>query len=142
MIVTGGDRAEPPTAVRFAEADLRRDRAVVTELDTTSRAAAGRLRAWPADQQVLIVEPETRRACARREVGEIWVRGPSVAQGYWNQPEATLETFQRRLADTGDGPFLRTGDLGFLHDGELFVTGRLKDLIIIRGRNYTPRISS
>jgi acyl-CoA synthetase (AMP-forming)/AMP-acid ligase II len=76
--------------------------------------------------------------CAPDEVGEIWVSSPSVAQGYWNRPEETERTFQAYLADTGEGPFLRTGDLGFLQDGELFVTGRLKDLIIIGGRNLYP----
>ena len=61
-----------------------------------------------------------------------------MARGYWNRPEETKATFGGRLATTGDGPFLRTGDLGFAHDGELFVTGRLKDIIIIRGRNHNP----
>ena len=60
------------------------------------------------------------------QVGEIWVSGPSVAQGYWKRPEATRATFHAYLSDTGEGPFLRTGDLGFLQDGELFVTGRLR----------------
>src|SRR5262249_34007705 len=72
-------------------------------------------------------------------VGEIWVAGPSVAKGYWNRPDETERTFRAFLRDTGDGPFLRTGDLGFVQDGELFVTGRLKDLIIIRGRNHYPQ---
>src|SRR5207245_690086 len=71
-------------------------------------------------------------------VGEIWVRGPSVAQGYWNRPEETEATFRARLDGTGEGPFLRTGDLGFVQEGELFVTGRLKDLIVIHGRNHYP----
>src|SRR5262249_10607591 len=70
-------------------------------------------------------------------VGEVWVRGPSVARGYWNRPELTEETFRAQLAD-GDGPYLRTGDLGFVQDGELFITGRTKDLIVIRGRNHYP----
>src|SRR5262249_4037253 len=64
---------------------------------------------------------------------------PCVARGYWNRPEETEQTFRAYLADSGEGPFLRTGDLGFLHDGELFVTGRLKDLIIIDGRNHHPQ---
>jgi acyl carrier protein len=67
------------------------------------------------------------------------VSGPSVAQGYWNRPEATQHDFSAYLAGTEEGPFLRTGDLGFLDDGELFVTGRLKDLLIIQGRNYYPQ---
>jgi acyl-CoA synthetase (AMP-forming)/AMP-acid ligase II len=68
----------------------------------------------------------------------VWVSGPSVAQGYWDRPEETAQTFRASLAETGEGPFLRTGDLGFLHDGSLFITGRLKDVIIIRGRNHYP----
>jgi acyl-CoA synthetase (AMP-forming)/AMP-acid ligase II/acyl carrier protein len=92
-----------------------------------------------SDNQIVIVNPESLVQCTPTEVGEIWVSGPSVAQGYWNNPEATKQTFQAYLANTGEGPFLRTGDLGFLKNGELFVTGRLKDLIIIRGRNYYPQ---
>ncbi|MCT7952156.1 amino acid adenylation domain-containing protein [Ancylothrix sp. C2] len=89
--------------------------------------------------KVIIVNPETLRECAANEVGEIWVAGETVARGYWNRPEETEKTFQAYLSDTGEGPFLRTGDLGFLREGELFITGRLKDLIIIRGRNLYPQ---
>ncbi len=89
-------------------------------------------------QQMLIVHPESLEPCRPGEVGEIWLQGPSVCAGYWNNPKATRETFQARLKD-GQGPFLRTGDLGFMHDGQLFVTGRLKDLIIIQGRNHYPQ---
>jgi acyl-CoA synthetase (AMP-forming)/AMP-acid ligase II len=72
-------------------------------------------------------------------VGEIWVSGPSVTQGYWNRPEDTESACRAYLKDTGEGPFLRTGDLGFMKGGELFVTGRLKDLIIISGRKLYPQ---
>jgi len=90
------------------------------------------------DTKIVIADPETLTACAPDQVGEIWVSGPSVTQGYWNRPEATECACRAFLKDTGEGPFLRTGDLGFLKDGELFVTGRLKDLIIINGRNLYP----
>jgi acyl-CoA synthetase (AMP-forming)/AMP-acid ligase II len=90
------------------------------------------------DQTVRIVDPQTSQPCAAHQVGEIWVTGSSVAQGYWNAPQATAETFQAYLT-TGEGPFLRTGDLGFLQGDELFITGRLKDAIIIRGRNHYPQ---
>jgi acyl-CoA synthetase (AMP-forming)/AMP-acid ligase II len=73
------------------------------------------------------------------EIGEIWVSGSTVAQGYWNQMEATQQTFQAYLKDREKGPFLRTGDLGFIKEGQLFVTGRMKDVIIIRGRNHYPQ---
>ena len=93
--------------------------------------------AW-AEQQVLIVDPETRVPCPPDRVGEIWVSGPSVAPAYWGRPEASETELHARLAD-GSGSFLRTGDLGFLRDGELYVTGRRKDLIILRGRNHYPQ---
>ncbi|MEG4028416.1 MULTISPECIES: amino acid adenylation domain-containing protein [unclassified Microcoleus] len=88
---------------------------------------------------VAIVNPESLTQCQPQEVGEIWVAGETVARGYWNRPEETEKTFQAYLSDTSEGPFLRTGDLGFLRDRELFITGRLKDLIIIRGRNLYPQ---
>ncbi len=90
-------------------------------------------------QRLTVVNPETAVECSTGEVGEIWVAGPSVAGGYWNQPDVTAHTFQAQLAGNGQETFLRTGDLGFLHDGELYVTGRLKDLIIIRGLNHYPQ---
>ncbi len=91
------------------------------------------------EQKVVITNPETLKSCQPNEIGEIWVSGLSVGQGYWNRQQETEETFHAYLSDTGEGPFLRTGDLGFLQDGELFITGRAKDLIIIRGRNLYPQ---
>lgn len=91
------------------------------------------------DQEVVIVHPEQKVLCSPEQVGEIWVKGPSIAQGYWNQLEQTEEIFKAKLADTEAGPYLRTGDLGFIQDGNLFVTGRIKDLIIIRGQNHYPQ---
>lgn len=88
--------------------------------------------------EIRIVDPVTRRILDDQVVGEIWVSTPSVAKGYWNRPEETERTF-RALTEDGRGPFLRTGDLGFLLDGDLFVAGRLKDLIIVRGRNHYPQ---
>ena len=79
------------------------------------------------DQKIAIVEPERMTECLPGEIGEIWLSSPSVAGGYWNRSEETAQTFKAHLADTNEGPYLRTGDLGFLHDGELFVTGRRKD---------------
>lgn len=90
------------------------------------------------DQQVVIVHPETLQRCESSQVGEVWISGSSVAQGYWRRPEQTAEVFQARLA-TGEGPFLRTGDLGVFQDDNLFITGRMKDLIIINGRNLYPQ---
>ncbi|MCU0664556.1 MAG: amino acid adenylation domain-containing protein, partial [Myxococcota bacterium] len=89
--------------------------------------------------EIAIVDPETREKRRAGEIGEIWVKGNSVAQGYWGRPAQTNETFQARIMEDGSGPFLRTGDLGFFHDEELYITGRIKDLIIVRGRNHYPQ---
>ncbi len=91
------------------------------------------------DTKIVIAHPETQTVCAPDEVGEIWVSSPSVTLGYWNRAEDTERACRAYLKDTGDGPFLRTGDLGFVTAGELFVTGRLKDLIIISGRKFYPQ---
>jgi natural product biosynthesis luciferase-like monooxygenase protein len=95
-------------------------------------------RAW-LEQRIVIVEPESCTQLPLGKVGEIWVSGASIAQGYWKQSEESQRTFQAYLADTGEGPFLRTGDLGVIANNQLFVTGRLKDLIIIRGWNHYPQ---
>ena len=92
-----------------------------------------------SEQSIIIVNPETLTRVAPDEVGEIWVSSENVAQGYWNRPHKTKKIFQAYLKDTDDGPFLRTGDLGFVKNGELFVTGRIKDLIIVRGYNHYPQ---
>jgi acyl-CoA synthetase (AMP-forming)/AMP-acid ligase II len=91
------------------------------------------------DYNIAIVNPHTRQRCEANEVGEIWVQGDSVGEGYWNRPEETAHTFGARIEGTNEGPFLRTGDLGFMHNDHLYVTGRLKDLVIVRGRNYYPQ---
>lgn len=91
------------------------------------------------DCEVVIVDPETRRLCKDDDIGEVWVRGPSVAGGYWGRPAESAETFEATPTDDLDrGVFLRTGDLGLMHDGELYITGRLKDVIIVRGQNHYP----
>jgi len=89
--------------------------------------------------EAVIVDPETRKRLPAAQVGEIWVASDGVAGGYWRRQRSTEEIFHAYLAETGEGPFLRTGDLGFLLDEELFVCGRLKDLIIIHGQNYIPQ---
>ncbi|HEX6288979.1 MAG TPA: amino acid adenylation domain-containing protein [Herpetosiphonaceae bacterium] len=137
LIVSGGARHAPPIIQAVDAAALERDR-VAAAAEASSRALVGCGQPLP-DQQVRIVDLDTLRPCPSDRVGEIWVAGLSVAQGYWNQPAATEQTFGAHLAESGAGPFLRTGDLGFLHDGELFITGRIKDLIIIRGRNHYPQ---
>lgn len=90
-------------------------------------------------QNVMIVRPEDRTVCLPDEIGEIWVQGASVARGYWQNPEATAHTFHASLSESGAGPFLRTGDLGFCWAGQLYITGRIKDVIILNGRNHYPQ---
>jgi amino acid adenylation domain-containing protein/non-ribosomal peptide synthase protein (TIGR01720 family) len=105
--------------------------------ETTVPVSCGQPR---AGHEVRIVDPETRQTCPPGREGEIWVAGPSVAQGYWNRPEESADTFRAQPADDpGAAFFLRTGDLGLLDDGGLRVTGRIKDLVIIRGRNVHPQ---
>jgi acyl-CoA synthetase (AMP-forming)/AMP-acid ligase II len=139
LIISGGVVAADP--VYFdADADaLEEHRAVAANADSQRlRRLVGCGRAW-VDTEIVIANPQTMTRCPAGRVGEIWVKGGSVAKGYRNRPDVTTETFHARLVDTGGGPYLRTGDLGFIHDGELFVTGRIKDLIIIRGQNYYPQ---
>lgn len=90
-------------------------------------------------QDVTIVDPRTLKGLSDGHVGEIWLQSPSVAGGYFNRTKETRETFAAQRSDHSDNTYMRTGDLGFIRDGELFVTGRLKDLIIIRGRNLYPQ---
>lgn len=90
------------------------------------------------DTRIRIVNPTTQSLCLAGAVGEVWLAGSGIAVGYWGRQEESDRTFRATLADSGEGSYLRTGDLGFIHEGELFLTGRLKDLIIVRGRNYYP----
>ena len=138
LIVTGGDLEEDPKSLSINGMMLERGRiAEVPENDPEARTLVGCGYPWHGNV-VVIADPSTSRRATKGLVGEIWVSGPSVAQGYWNKPDLTRETFHAYLADTGGGPFLRTGDLGFIHDGQLYITGRIKDLIIIRGLNHYP----
>lgn len=91
------------------------------------------------DQEAIFVNPDTLDPCEASQIGELWLKSGCVSQGYWKRPAETAATFHARLAKTGEGPFLRTGDLGFMADRNLFITGRIKELIIIRGRNHYPQ---
>ncbi len=138
LLITGGAKDAEPVLKSFDKLALENHRAIApTEVATaTNLVGCGQN---VEGQTIIIANPETLTQCRDGEIGEIWVTSASVARGYWNRKEQTEETFNAYLADTGEGPFVRTGDLGFLEDGELFVTGRLKDLIIIRGRNHYPQ---
>ncbi|MBV9787774.1 MAG: amino acid adenylation domain-containing protein, partial [Chloroflexi bacterium] len=137
LIVAGSMPEVAPVVAAFDASALEHRQAVERADETQARILVS---SGQPLQSVAIVDPETTIECAPGQVGEIWVSSPSTAQGYWNQPAESERSFDARLAGDHDaGPFLRTGDLGFLHAGELFVTGRIKDLIIIRGRNHYPQ---
>jgi acyl-CoA synthetase (AMP-forming)/AMP-acid ligase II/acyl carrier protein len=140
LLVAGGRGPGRPVVSAVRRRELTKDRAVeangedanqVQELVGCGQALL--------DQEVVIVDPKGLTRQPPGQVGEIWIKGPNVAQGYWNRPEDTAETFHARLADAGEEAYLRTGDLGFVRDGSLYITGRVKDVIIIRGRNHYPQ---
>jgi amino acid adenylation domain-containing protein len=137
LFVSGGPRRAEPRVRAFERASLEQNRAVPAAPEGEEARRLVGCGAAPRGR-VRIVDPETLKACEAGGVGEVWVSGRSVAGGYWNRDEESEQTFRARTADTGEGPYLRTGDLGFVADGQLFITGRLKDLVIIRGRNFYP----
>jgi acyl transferase domain-containing protein/acyl-CoA synthetase (AMP-forming)/AMP-acid ligase II len=139
LMISGGTVKDEPIYCAVEADALEKNRVVKTSFDKqNTRHLVGCGSSW-LDTKIVIADPESLTQCPSDQIGEIWVSGSSIAQGYWNRPEQTQQTFQAYLADTKEGPFLRTGDLGFLLDGELFITGRLKDLIIILGRNHYPQ---
>ncbi|MFC3995981.1 fatty acyl-AMP ligase [Nocardiopsis sediminis] len=142
LVVTIGASRDPVPVLRADRALLAEGRVVETGDPGAGVDLVGN--GGPtAGTTLRIVDPRTRTALADRTVGEVWVRSPSNGHGYWRRPEASAETFGARLAGAGgiggDGPYVRTGDLGFLSGGELFVTGRIKDVLIIGGINYYPQ---
>ncbi len=132
LFVAGGDKAIPPKQISLSATALQQNRVKLTDSEASlTFVSCGQ----PTDQQVVIVNPETQTQCAPDQIGEIWVTGDSITQGYWNQPELSAQTFTEYAQAT----YLRTGDLGFLYENELYITGRIKDILIIRGRNYYPQ---
>src|SRR5437763_2721874 len=133
-VTMGGSRT-----LRIGKAALEDGRAVLADgSDTPAVTVVGCGHVTKPGARVRIVDPDTHRPCADGEVGEIWVRSATKALGYFGLEVETKETFQA-MVDGDDNEYLRTGDLGFFHEGELFVTGRLKDLIILGGRNLYPQ---
>lgn len=140
LLVSGGKKTTERPGIRsFQETALKHNQVQEQSegiQDSRRFVSCGKI--LPGET-VIIVDPESRTQCPAQQIGEIWVAGPSVARGYWNHKKKSKEIFRASLAGQEKGSFLRTGDLGFFQDGELFVTGRLKDLLIIRGRNYYPQ---
>ncbi|KAB1140710.1 fatty acyl-AMP ligase [Streptomyces luteolifulvus] len=136
LLVSASDPDAPHLELTVDAQALERDELRPARTDRPSRTLVGCGRA--TDTEVLIVDPMTRRVLPAGQVGEIWLRGPSVAAGYWNRSELTAETFRAVTADGRTGYF-RTGDLGSLLDEELYVTGRIKEMLIQHGRNLYPQ---
>ncbi|MGB6166946.1 MAG: fatty acyl-AMP ligase [Geitlerinemataceae cyanobacterium] len=156
LFVSGGSTTAPPRLKTVRRQELEQHRVVsVNFADGENTRALVSCGGSLPDQHIAIVNPETLAPCVVGEVGEIWVCGASVADGYWQNPQSTKEIFRAQLAVPvgarveelqiglpamlANCSFLRTGDLGFLDEGELFVTGRLKDMMILNGRNYYPQ---
>ncbi len=139
LMLTGGELQTLPTLCHLDSAALERGKVVVkTRPNVGSRTLVSS--GFPQTHgKLLIVNPQSEEVCPEGTVGEIWVAESSIAQGYWGRPEQTQAVFQAWPSKEKKGPFLRTGDLGFLWKNELYVTGRLKDLIVIRGQNYYPQ---
>ncbi len=139
LVVTSGRRSYEPVFLDADAAALRDGKLEKVSPGESQRVSLVSSGPPTFGSRVLIVNPDTCRRSAPREIGEIWLSSPSVAKGYWRREEETLQTFGALLADDGSGPYLRTGDLGALIDGELFVAGRLKDLLIVRGLKHYPQ---
>ncbi|HVX11408.1 MAG TPA: amino acid adenylation domain-containing protein [Pirellulales bacterium] len=137
LMVAGGVVGTPPVVRSFSLAGLERKRALPPNDADDTRQLVGCGHAV-VGQRVLVVDPDSRRALDDGQVGEIWVAGQSIGQGYWNRPEESAVGFEAELADGGKGRFMRTGDLGFIDQGELFIAGRRKEMIIVQGRNHYP----
>ncbi|MGC1375083.1 MAG: condensation domain-containing protein, partial [Anaerolineales bacterium] len=139
LIVTGSAQRRWPIIRSFSGDELTRNRAVLASPEEPNpRELVSSGSPAPGDV-LLIVDPQTFQPCPDNQVGELWLAGPSIARGYWNRLDETAQTFDAHLAGSGEGPFMRTGDLGFIYDGDVYITGRVKDLIIIRGRNHYPQ---
>lgn len=134
LLATGGVRGAGPTLFSADSGKLRDG--WLCPGDDRILVGVGSAR---YDRRLAIVDPKTRLRVEPGRVGEIWLGGPDVAAGYWERPQESERTMNARLAHDDDGPYLRTGDLGVLYDGELYVAGRLKDIIIIDGHNYYPQ---
>jgi acyl-CoA synthetase (AMP-forming)/AMP-acid ligase II len=139
LMVSGGRKGDGPVTRSVSRDALQRGQVAAPSNEADCREVVGCGRSL-VGERIAIVDPESRRRLAPGAVGEVWVAGPNVAGGYWQNREATASVFEARIDGEGDEFWLRTGDLGFLDTGgELFITGRIKDVIIIRGMNHYPQ---
>ncbi len=142
LFVAGGPHGEVATTFPADRDAIHRGKVVPVAADAMD---ATRIHTYvgmaidPRDQLVKIVDPDTWSTLPELRIGELWVKSDSVTRGYWNRPKPTADAFHAYTTDTGEGPFLRTGDLGFVQGGKLFITGRIKELIIVNGFNHYPQ---
>lgn len=139
LMVSGAVRGDGAIVRAFHETALTKNCAKPVPDDASKARRLVSCGTPVGDLRVVIVDSETCTKVVPGSVGEIWVAGASVGQGYWHKPDQTRLTFDARLSDTGEGPFLRTGDLGFVFEGQLYVIGRLDDVLIVRGLNHHPQ---
>ncbi|HEY1349722.1 MAG TPA: fatty acyl-AMP ligase [Ktedonobacteraceae bacterium] len=139
LFTTGGRKALKPIYTTIQKAALERGQVVSASADDEDAYTLVSCGQPLGGQRVVVVDPEKRVELGPEQIGEIWVSGPSMTGGYWHAPHLSQETYGACLTDSQDGPFLRTGDLGFFKDGELYIAGRRKDVIIIDGRNHYPQ---
>jgi acyl-CoA synthetase (AMP-forming)/AMP-acid ligase II len=137
-MVTGVGRHEAPAVHSFDSETLESGVPEDAGPGTTRVTRVVGCGAAVSDMRVAVVDPSTRQRVAGARVGEIWLSGPSVARGYWGRPDTTAETFDAHIEAEPDAAWLRTGDLGFQQDGQLYVVGRTKDVVIVQGRNFYP----
>ena len=139
LFITGIESKNYPTILHLDKKALTEDKIIVVDADDPKgKSAVSCGHTWLGDE-VIIVDPETQLECPEDKVGEIWTLGKGIGMGYWQKSEQTESTFQANLADKPDKTYLRTGDLGFIKDGELYITGRIKDMMILWGRNHYPQ---
>ena len=139
LFITGIDSDQYPTITHLDKKALTEDKVVaVTSEHPDSKAIVSCGHTWLGDE-IIIVNPETKRQCEDDHVGEIWAAGAGIGKGYYQKPEQTENTFEATLADNPNKNYLRTGDLGFIRDDELYITGRIKDMMILWGRNHYPQ---
>jgi acyl-CoA synthetase (AMP-forming)/AMP-acid ligase II len=140
VLFVGGlkELSQPPKVLALSAKDLEQNTVCVVTDHQDGRRKVVSCGKPGYDHRVIAVDPVTHAPSRPSEIGELWVQGPSVPGEYWGLSEESEATFGARLAGTNEGPFLRTGDLGFVADGEIYLTGRLKDLIIIAGKNHYP----
>ncbi|WP_197454604.1 AMP-binding protein [Stieleria varia] len=146
LLAAGGDGPSAPTVLSVSRASVEQGKPTIVDPNTADRASKRSQQKIVScgtprlNTEIILVDPSTRQQVDEGTIGEVWMRGPSVTSGYWGREQATDEQFKAALADDPDGnQYLRSGDLGFQHDGELYLTGRHKDVIIIRGRNLFPQ---